>query len=102
VILLFGIQITQISNSNDYSVAKFSETSIQVYYYSSELSTARSNLNPVKQNQERNYASFHYLYDKNDLIAISDITDSRRIYNGGFSATFRFKTFLTVIFSTST
>ncbi|HQF44107.1 MAG TPA: hypothetical protein PK073_14450 [Ignavibacteriaceae bacterium] len=102
VILLLGFQITQISNRNDYSATKFSETSFQIYYYSSELSAARSNLNPVKQNPERNFTSFHYLYDKNDLIAISDITDSRRIYNGGFSATFRFKTFLTVIFSTST
>jgi hypothetical protein len=102
VILLFGIQINQISNCNDYSVTKFSETSFQIYYYSSELSAARSNSNPIKQNPERNFTSFHYLYDKYDLISESDITDPKKICNGGFSTTFRFKTFLTVIFSTST
>ncbi|MDT3694793.1 MAG: hypothetical protein ROY99_00290 [Ignavibacterium sp.] len=102
VILLFGLQITQISNRNDYPVTKFSETSFQIYYYNGELSAARSNPNPVKQNTERNFASFHYIYDKHDLISERDITDSKKICNGGFSTTFRFKTFLTVIFSTST
>jgi len=101
-ILLFAFQLSQIPESNQASLTKLSETSFHVYYYSIELSAAGSNHNSVKQNQERNFSSTNNFYDKNDLISVADLTDSKRIYNGGFSTSFRFKTFLTAIFSTST
>ena len=86
------------SISNHSSDQFLSENNISVFNVINNLN--RQNL--IRSYPEVNSSSVNYYYDKNDLIYIPDITDSKRIHNGGFSYNFRYRTFLTAIFSTST
>lgn len=56
----------------------------------------------VRQNPEINFSPSNSSYDKYDITAIPDLTNSKKIYGGGFSHLHRYSTFLTVFFSTST
>jgi hypothetical protein len=58
--------------------------------------------NLSKQNPEINLSPANNFYDKYDIQSIPDMTNSKKIYGGGFSHLHRYSTFLTVFFSTST
>lgn len=55
-----------------------------------------------RQNPEINSSPANNFYDKYDIKSIPDITNSKKIYGGGFSYLLRYSRFLTVVFSTST
>jgi exopolysaccharide biosynthesis protein len=76
----------------------FSEDNISVF----NVINNSNQPNVIRNNSQVNSSPANYFYNKNDLICIPGITDSKRIHNGGFSYNFRYRTFLTAIFSTST
>jgi hypothetical protein len=51
---------------------------------------------------ESNSPQSNCYFDRYDLTPSKDITDSKKIYRGGFSECHRFKAFLSIHFSTST
>ncbi|MFZ1517255.1 MAG: hypothetical protein WAU11_00680 [Ignavibacteriaceae bacterium] len=56
----------------------------------------------VRQNPDLNYSAVNNIYDKHDTSFLTDQTDAKKIYNGGFSKKLRVSTFLTVMFATGT
>jgi hypothetical protein len=51
---------------------------------------------------ELNLSPAHCFFDKYDILSIPELTDSKKIYGGGFSYANMYKTFLTVHYSTCT
>ena len=101
-ILVLLLQIIPNQQNEDLSNQKFPEVS-----FCSSLFVLNVISNPYQQNLERqnpelNHSPANSIYNKNDITSITDLTDAKKIYNGGFSLKFSVSTFLTVVFSTGT
>ncbi|MBX2977382.1 MAG: hypothetical protein KF721_14750 [Ignavibacteriaceae bacterium] len=94
-LVVFGNSCNWVGKGSSHSFNEniFSEFTIQSNHSGSPAS---------RKLNESNSPNSYSFYDKHDSAQIGTITDSKKIYQGGFSESHRLKTFLIIQFSTST
>ncbi len=102
IVALFLIQINVQFQANCVSNNSVPESIISNSNNNSDFIIPVSPIQNVVKNSDQVKISYIFVgnnsYTKNE---IRRVTDSKRIYNGNFSSNFRYKTFLTVFFSTN-
>jgi hypothetical protein len=101
-VLVIFLQVVPKTEFTSAGEQKIPEWNIDLNIALLSVSSNQSSQAAHRQIIELNLSPAHCFFDRYDMLSITELTDSKKIYGGGFSYTNMYKTFLTVHYSTCT
>lgn len=101
-LLILFLQVVPDQESKIFGDHKLPEWNIERNIALASVNGNQPSQTSLRHINEINLSPAHSFYDRYDILSIPELTDSTKIYGGGFSYSHRYRSFLSVIFSTST